>query len=88
MKNRKNVTKTIERVIVDYADEQKAALQEQKESIALACILRCIYIYRKAGASAMDVNVMIGFAMESFGIEVFSDLDAKIIADALVYKFN
>lgn len=88
MKNRKKVTKTVERVIVDYADEQKQALQEQKESVALACILRSIYIYRKAGASAVDVNVMIGFTMESFGIEVFNDLDAKIIADTLVYMFN
>lgn len=83
----KNMKKSVvDSVITEYADEQKAALRDQKESVALAFILRSIYLYRKVGASASDVNDLIGYTMESYDIKEFSDLDARIIADALINK--
>lgn len=75
-------------IVGDYADEQRQALKEQKESVALACVLRSIYIYRKAGADAMDIDIMIGYVMDSLGIKEFNALDEQIISDILVHKYN
>lgn len=72
----------------DFKNAIERKAYEQKESLAFVTILRNIYIYKEAGASMNDISKMIKLVQKTFGIENFTEIDAKIIAESVLQMIN